>query len=464
MSAPILRTSNVQLAEMFDWAVAAATSHRVDGGTVGPLDVSERTPEGKGTARYEDAYWAGYTHRSGVYLRDFAHQAVGAHLLGWQRRNADMLAAFVRSADGRHGGWPWWAINFDLRTPLAIDYDSADRFVRELPAVFELVETAHVLHRWTADADLLAHAGPAVEVVTGFAERHARRAEVAAAIGPGIFDGTATYNEQPGIHLSEAGDSFAAQYAATRHAAGLVADPGTRAQLIAKADRLREHYRTTWSRSDAGVVCGWTDEGEPITSWARETTWFPLLKGLLVDERTADELDAIDGLCLSESTRPRNIEALTYLPDMFFRHGRVDQGWAWMQRIHAARDDAHEVAEQGANGTYPEVPFTLLAQTVLGIVGLEPDAPRRRLAVRPGLPTGIDDVAVEGVPFADGTVDIALSREGADIVCEVSNATSAPLAVAATGARGFRDPHLVAEDGARVDAGSRIRLRVVAQG
>ncbi|UNK71661.1 hypothetical protein [Microbacterium sp. H1-D42] len=441
MSSIRLRSSSAQLQQIFDWARTEALGHRVDGGAAGPRDVSERTPDGLGEVRYSDAYWAGYSHRSGYYSRDFAHQAVGAHLLGMAERNDAMLGSFLRSATPEHDGWPLWALNFDRRTPLQIDYLGPDRFVRELPAVFELAETAHVLQRWTGhplSGDALA---AVIDFVGVFVDRHdlSPRNGVAGADGPGIFDGTASYNELPGVILREAGDGFGAQYAATRHVAALVAaDGGDASALQARADALMTLYRQTWSRGEGdAVVCGWTPNGHPIQEWSRESTWFPLLKGLLVDERAAAELDRVDRLGRDSETAPKNIEALTYLPDLFFRHGLADTAWSWMQRIFALRDEPHEVVQQGRNGSYPEVSFTLLSQIALGIVGVEADAGNARLTLRPGLPTGVDDVELTGIPFADGTVDVRIDRAG----CRVANRTAHALRIA-LGQGGFRDPHL----------------------
>ncbi|MFC4139652.1 MULTISPECIES: hypothetical protein [unclassified Microbacterium] len=455
-----LRSDSHELERIFAWAVAGARSHAVQGGRLGPNDVSERSPRGQGSVLYRDAYWAGYRHRSGFYLRDFVHQAVGAHMLGWADRNAAMLTAFLRSADEQHDGWPWWAINFDLRTPLAIDYRSASDFVRELPAAFELAEIVHVLHRWTGDSALRAHRDAARRLVEEFADAHDRypRNGVAEASGPGIFDGTASYNELPGVVLHEAGDGYAAQYAATRHVGALLSGTDAAPRLAARAERMRKHYDAVWSRdASREVVCGWTTSGEAVTEWSRESTWFPLLKGLLVGERAEAELDRVDALCRDAASAPRNVEALTYLPDLYFRHGRPDTAWDWMRRIHGLRDEPHEVPEQGANGTYPEVSFTLLSQIVLGILGIEPDAGAGRLTVRPGLPSGIGTVELRGLPFADGTVAVRVTR----VEVHVWNGTDRALRVAVAGAPGFRDPHLseATDDSVLVAAGGGAILR-----
>ena len=99
-----IATDDPSLAEMFDWAVRSATRFVVSDGSHGPLDVSEADAGPHRTADYRASYHAGYLFRSGYYLRDFAHQAVGAQLLGLTRHNAAMLESFVRTATPEHGG------------------------------------------------------------------------------------------------------------------------------------------------------------------------------------------------------------------------------------------------------------------------------------------------------------------------------------------------------------------------
>jgi hypothetical protein len=451
VSGVTLRSDNRQLVHLFEWAADTARGHVIADGTTGPLDVDERHPAGRGSARYVSSYRAGYGHRSGYYLRDFCHQAVGAHLLGLQGENARMLESFVASV---RDGWPAWALNFDGATPLAIDVAADGRRVRELPAVFELVETVQSLHRWTGTAPSRVVEDFAVRAVTGFVAAHdaERPNGIAEAGGPSIFDGVASYDESPDPRLFEAGDGIGAQYAATRHAAALVASSGSEGGMpAALADRIRRLYRQSWGRDrDGAVVSGWTRDGTPAVGWHREATWFPPLKGLMAgDPRLAAELDRVDALCRAAPTAPENVEALTYLPDLFLRYGETERALAWMLRIFARRGHPHPVAGQGVDGTYPEVSFTLVAQCVAGLLGIEPDAPHGRLTLAPRLPRAIPDLAVDRIPFGDGSIDVACDRNGT----RVRNDTSAPLEVRVVRRRRgvFRDPHLPA-DGFAADA------------
>lgn len=439
-----LRTDHPELADMFAWAAETAAGHVVRAGEVGPLDVDEDRLEGDGTAEYAASYRAGYGHRSGYYLRDFCHQAVGAHLLGLRAENAQMLASFVDSAAD---GWPAWALNFDARTPLAIDVRPDGRRVRELPAVFELVETVQSLHRWTGDPVAAATAAFAVRTVTEFVSAHdaERPNGIAEAGGPSIFDGVASYDESPEVRLFESGDGIGAQYAATLHAAALLRSAGAddaAARLDGIAGRILQLYREEWGRGPGDtVVSGWTREGAPAVGWHREATWFPPLKGLLhQDLRLRAELDRIDALCGDPETAPRNVESLTYLPDMYVRNGDAERAFAWMRRIYGRRGRPHPVAQQGTDGSYPEVAFTLVAQCTAGLLGLEPDASIGRLTIAPRPPRSVTRLEVDGIPFGDGEIDVAWGPNG----MRVRNRTSRPLEVQLVGRRPrmFRDPHL----------------------
>ncbi|KRA22120.1 hypothetical protein ASD65_16510 [Microbacterium sp. Root61] len=448
MSGIRVESDNRELEQMFRWAARTAALAVVGDGESGPLDVSERHRGPYRHAPYRASYRAGYAHRSGYYLRDFAHQALGAQLLGWQRHNAGMLAALLATATPEHGGWPVWALNFDGETPLAIDYRGPTEFVREVPAIFEMVELIHTLYRWTGDPALLEHRdfwrhtlGPFVAAN----DRH-RPNGVVEGSGLGIFEGAASYNEHPTARFREAGDGFAAQYAATRHAAALEradGDPVAAEDYDRIADGLAAYFRDTWSRAVGtdDVVTGWTVDGDPVTTWGRETTWFMPLKGLSDgDPREHRLLDDIDRLCADPAGAPANIEALTYVPDLYLRHGDADTAWRWMQRIYALRDEPHDVPEQGRNGTYPEVSFTLVGQIAAGFLGLRPDAARGTMTTRPALPAGVSRLAAFDIPFGDGTIDV-----GADAgALWLRNGTTEPLRwqIVTDADPGFRDPHL----------------------
>ncbi len=144
-----IETSNPKLERAFNWAVRKALSY-VQTGKTGRVDGHERNRAGQGSAKYIPSYWAGYTWRTAFYSRDFCHQAAGAHLLGLQEENLSMLRAFANSATAGRKWYPLWALNFD-GSPFKLDYAGDSSFVREVPAVFELVEQCYRQFLWTGN-------------------------------------------------------------------------------------------------------------------------------------------------------------------------------------------------------------------------------------------------------------------------------------------------------------------------
>ncbi|MFJ1757154.1 hypothetical protein [Kitasatospora sp. NPDC088134] len=429
---PRVSSSDPKIAALFDWAKNKAGSWVQLPGTTGPLNADERQNGGGGSTTYEASYWAGYAHRSAFYGRDTAHQVEGAAVLGLNAENRTMLGAFAATATAEHGYYPVWSLNFDDRSNLSIDYNGPTDFVREVPSTFELVEKADKAYRWSGDSAYVTDPvlWSSYQHATGeFVAQHdsARPNGVAEGTGLGIFAGSASYDETGDDHFAEAGDSIAAQYQALLAAADLAAgrgDTARAAQCAQRAADLRGYFNSTWSGTGSGaaMVRGYRTDGTAVTGWGKENSWFmPMKKILDPGPRNDAYLDYIDQQA-SGADRPANIEAYTYLPDtfFFFAHHRDDTAWKWMQYVYDHRDDQHVVTRQGPNGDYPEVSFTLVSQTVEGLLGVDPNAPAHALATLPHLPTGtgwlqIDDLAVGRNTFAlrhDGATKSTLRNTG----------------------------------------------------
>ncbi|WP_431896149.1 hypothetical protein [Nonomuraea sp. bgisy101] len=433
-ASPTVSSSNPKIVEMFGWAKAKAGSWVHQDGVPGLLDVDERQPGGTGEGVYTPSYWAGYANRSGYYSRDFAHQLAGAHILGLAAENKNMLRSFARSASEEHKYYPVWALNFDASTYLSIDYRSPTNFVREVPATFELVEKANQAFRWSGDRayvddpvfwDYYKHA------TNEFVALHDGQLPngVAEGTGRGIFQGAASYNEVSGEPLAEAGDAIGSQYQAHNALAALALDKGDLALAHAQAKRARavkEYFNKTWSVKQGGedLVRAYTVDGTPLTGFGKENSWFMPMKGIIdAGPRNDAYLDFVDAEATGAG-RPRNVEALTYLADTFFRHNRAGTAWKWMQDVYDQREARHVNSRQGLNGDYPEVPFTLVSQTVEGLMGIQPDAPRRTVATQSRLPADIGWLEVADVPVGSGKVTV---RHDGAVSSTFTNKGSSPV-------------------------------------
>ncbi|MEU1285034.1 RICIN domain-containing protein [Kitasatospora sp. NPDC005856] len=416
---PVISSSDPEVVALFDWAKTKANSWVQQPGATGVLDQDENHPAGTGTTTYDASYWAGYPFRSAFYSRDFAHQLVGAHLLGLDAENKTMLRGFAASATEVNRLYPVWALNFDARSYAAIDYRSPDRFVRELPAPFELVQQAGEAFRWTGDRDYADDPG------LGRYVRNTLGPFIAARPGPvdnggvpipqatsrSIFAGTASYAENATRTYAEAGDAVGAQYQAYLAAAALAGargDAASAADYRKAADRLRTYVNSTWSvdGSQPGeVVHGYDTTGKAIAGWGYEASVLMPVKQLLdPGPRRDGHLAAIDAAD-SGPERSANLEAYTYLPDAFFANHDGTTAWKWMRHIYESTGEPH-VSGAMLNGDYPEVPFTLLSQTVQGLLGVTPDAAGHTLTTASQLPTSMGWLQVAGIPVGGGTVTV----------------------------------------------------------
>ncbi|AMM19453.1 hypothetical protein AX769_03965 [Frondihabitans sp. PAMC 28766] len=348
------------------------------------------------------------------YSRDLAHQALGAHLLGLDDENFAMFRHFARSATERRRLYPLWAFNFD-GSPAAVDYHSDDDFVRETPAVFELVEKSLEQFLWTRDARWLDDpdlARFARATVTRFADLHDVQGTGIAGEkgGRDIFAGSPTYNEASGTpDIQVAADALASQWAAMRLFALVAANGEEQLELLDEVERIKSLFEHEWWHDDH-YITGRTATG-PIVHFANEPSWFPAVKGLLDfdSERATNHLAFLSRNL--QVSPPGNIEAFTYLPEAFHRYGQDDEALAWI--IHLLESRA----------LYPEVSFTLIAHLATGLTGLQPNLDGS-VATR----SHIDDdswVQVEHVSIAGA--DISVRHDGRRATTITVHSASGPL-------------------------------------
>ena len=354
------------------------------------------------------SYWAGLTDRPLFYSRDIAHQLLGAHLLGLDEQNLAMMRTFAASATPARRYYPLWSFTF-TGEPGAIDYNSDDHFVREIPAAYELVEKALEQYLWTGDprwikdADLARFRGTTVREYT--AEHDILGLGLAGEAGTGdFFEGLASYNEQHhGDHPLIAADGVATQWAALKAistilgpaaAAGVAEDDGLAAEARTAADRIAHLFaQDWWSENDNRFASGRTAD-DYDTGMAWEASWYPAVKGLLP---TGARAEAHLRFLASQlrATPPANIEAVTYLPEAFFAYHHDAEAMYWIEYLLASRAD------------YPEVPFNIVSHLAVGLPGLRPTGPDA-IETDSHLPSNDDWATVENIAVGPYVLDIAI--------------------------------------------------------
>jgi hypothetical protein len=416
---PTIQASNKKLEQAFNWAVDMALSH-VQTGKSGLVDRWEKGA-GSGNVVYIPCYWGGYNSRTAFYSRDICHQVVGGHLLNLQLENFTMLREFAKTSTAERKWFPLWALNFD-GSPFKLDHRSDSDFVREVPAAFELVDKAYQLYLWTGDKNYLedeALWNYYSRIVNEFITLHDSRIPNGVAEGDGsgdIFKGSATFNEEWGIPLVEAGDGIACQYRAFESFAMMAKARGNEelcADYKNKADNLKNYFNTEWAvkRGAKNLVRGYNLKGEALTNWGKENSWFMLMKGIAEpSERTENYIDFVDESASSKKGKPSNIEARSYLPETFFNNNRIEQGWKWMEDIINNIDIQFPVSKTTGDGNYPEISFVLVSNVVEGLMGVEPNAPEQKLASISRLPAAVPDLLVKSINVGNSMFTLSHDR------------------------------------------------------
>jgi len=411
-----IRSSNQDLVDVFNWATQKALSF-VQTGKKGPINISERN-ETPNETDYIPSYWAGYPLRTAFYSRDFCHQIIGAHLLNLKDENFNMMKAFAGSATKSKKWYPLWAINFD-GSPYELDYRNDTDFVREVPAVFELVEKAYTLYLWTGDKRYLEDKilwNYYTKAVTDFISLHDSFIPNTIAEGSGtgsIFKGTATFNEQRDHPFIEAGDGIACQYKAL-WAYGKMAealnDPERSTTYLQKAKDLKTYFNTKWGVENTNSYNrGYTLDNTAYSGWGKENSWFMPLKNITLSksERTQDYLKFIDERLTSKDDIPDNIEAISYIPELFFQYHHNETGWKWMKYIISKIDQTHAMSNlTGNNGNYPEVSYVLISNVVENLLGVQPDAAHHKLATHSHLPKDIKDLEISNITIGNSLINL----------------------------------------------------------
>lgn len=439
-----LESSNKFLESAFAWAVDKTAAFVVTGTKKGDVNKGEGNkwygPDGKilkspaepwaEPQDYKPSFWAGYFDRTAYYIRDFVHQVSGAYYVGLEEEIFNMYYTFVSNASEETGWFAPWAFNFD-GSIYYMDTPNFKRFVREITAQFELVEKAYQLYlltgnkRYAEDDIIFNFIKNTMTVFIDNLDGAVLGEKNGIPEGNGdIFEISATYNER-GFNAAEAGDSIAAMYQAILSYANILKIRGSlneAEQQFKRAGALKEYFNSEWSTVDGSDMYAYAidNKGKKHYKWYKkrgeihggETLKFIPLKGITIPgERQEKLLDYIHQCELNPKTREDNIESLTYLPDLFFRHSRNEEALYWMKHIISQKDLPHEHKSQGTNGDYPEISFTFISQVIEGMMGISVNAVSGRIEITPRLPVEIGDIKLYDLKFGDYSVDIFIEKD-----------------------------------------------------
>jgi hypothetical protein len=333
-------------------------------------------------------------------VRDVAHMMEGAHLLGLDRENWSMMHLFAFGANRRVNGdhhWPRW--HYPYRG--GADDKGGSCQWRCLPTPFDMAWRCYEQYLWTGDDRWINDK----EMFDYHTNLHTTFMEHQRWDDNPVADELrqlASYYEFPkaGEHFVEAGDAIGCQYQALSAYAAILEHRGDSAAAIEyrkKAEHLRAYFETHWFDPVAKrYIRGFDRFTDFKSDWGRENSYF-IPMTLITDQgpRTADYLDFIDD---SITRQPLNIEAYTYIPEVFYKHGRNETGWKYLKHLMKTR------------ASYPEVSFACVGNTIAGMMGVWPDAPNNKVSTLPRLPRELGWVEADHVTV--GKNDLRVRHEG----------------------------------------------------
>jgi hypothetical protein len=127
------KSSDTRLVSAFEWARTQALAYAFQGDPVG------------------DWYEASLPGRQAFCMRDTAHQCLGAHFLGLDHQNHNMLLKFAENISDSKDWCSYWEINRYNR-PVPVDYESDSQFWYNLPANFDVLDACYRMYIWSGDA------------------------------------------------------------------------------------------------------------------------------------------------------------------------------------------------------------------------------------------------------------------------------------------------------------------------
>lgn len=366
--------SDPALEDGFRWARAQALSYAHEDDPVGHW------------------YEAALPGRHAFCMRDVSHQAYGAHFLGLDSHNKNMLRHFADAISPSRDYCSFWEITRD-GVPAPVDYTDDSDFWYNLPANFDVLDACLRMYRLTGDRDYLS--APAFTrfydlTVREYISRWDHDGDgIPDRAAPGSRRGIPSYDEQKGMEqMRTACDLIAAQYRAlvsyrALRPAGNAPDAQHLADVLQETWWDRENERFYGAQHLDGSML--SALGSPYLLAYYDAVQDPGQRGALLDQIHRLGLQGI------------NVECLSYYPEIFFRHGDAERGLFWLRKI---TDPALSRRE------YPEVSFAAVGAYVTGLMGLRADASGRVLRITHPLPPEIGSASLTNCPLFGGTIDL----------------------------------------------------------
>ncbi len=383
----LFSSSDTTLAKSYEWARKTALGYAHD----------DSDPVG---------YWyeAALPNREAFCMRDVAHQTIGAHILGLQPHNKNMMMRFAENITEAKDWCSYWEIN-RYNKPAPADYENDSTFWYNLPANFDVTQACLKLYEWTADKDYIK--SPTMQnfytkSLNEYVERWMLQPENTFLRPRNMnmaqnFDinksfhrcrGLASYAENfPGITMSL--DLLSSMYAANKAYARISEINNDSAKATDYQKRTEEYKQIIeqkwWDSENSRYNTFWTvdkvfrrGEGVPFV------LWFEVSNDITHRRAAINDILSIGW----------NIENLSAFPALLYRNGYNEDAYKFATEL-----------PQMNRSEYPEVSFGVVEGIISGAMGIYPKMSQKKISTCSHLPAE-SWAEVKNMPLADGYITL----------------------------------------------------------
>ena len=353
-------SSDQRLVQGFEWAKRQASDYVFTGDAVGPW------------------YEAALPGRQAFCMRDTAHQSMGAQALGLAAWTLNMLQRFAENISASKQWCSYWEID-RFNQPSPADYQSDTSFWYDLPANFDVLDSAYRMYLWTGNPNYIYD-----PVLDNFYDRtmgeYVRRWELSPdkVMTRVRFPGPQTEAEQltvehhGHIHLGIPGynegnhtyvvgiDLLAVEYAAFRDYAQIEKLRGNSAgaqNAEATATKLRELINNTWWNAKENRFYGLLDQNHHLEGSDSQAVlyWNAAEPGPKMQSAVKDLLASV------QHRNPCAVEGESHDAEILYRYGEAKAAYGVLLDLTTPGHCRQE---------YPEVSYSVIGAITTGLMGI----------------------------------------------------------------------------------------------
>ncbi len=378
-------SSDRQLTEGFNWAKGQALKYVFTGDPVG------------------DWYEAALPKREAFCMRDVAHQALGAQVLGLSAVTKNMLRKFAQGIAASRDWCSFWEIDKHDR-PAPVDYKDDKDFWYCLPANFDVLHCCYRQFLWTGDQSYLKD-----PVFQNFYDRTVSEyVKTWDKDNDGLLEsrreygrrGIGSYSEDVKLRPRIVADLLSVHCSAYIAYARMQRLKGNRqsAERFEKlALQLRSLYNERWWSDELGrYQAAILQDGTFYSGFIHEAYIFPLYVEPMPEGGKKLEA-ALSHLAASSRSVRFGVETRSHLPETFYKWGLNDEGYRTLGELTSPSLKGRE---------YPEVSFAAVGAMAAGTMGIAPDASSRVVSTMPRLTKETSWAAMKLVPVLDNEISV----------------------------------------------------------